>query len=186
MERKPKVTAEVVANACDELLKEGKNATVNAVIGITGGSFSTVGNMVKQWREQQREKSAPAFDMPDSVITAMRNAAADIWTTASSLAGESVETIQKQAQEAADKASTELAEYAEEVTRLESEMVAAAQQADTLKSTLEQSQAQYAQLTAEQAGLKARLDDRDNELERLRADYEKLQAELIEIAKAGK
>jgi hypothetical protein len=37
--------------------------TVNAVISITGGYFSTVGDMVKLWREEQAAHSAPLLQM---------------------------------------------------------------------------------------------------------------------------
>ena len=60
MERKSKVTQAAVNAACDQLQADSKNVTVNAVISITGGSFSTVGDMVKLWREEQAAHSAPA------------------------------------------------------------------------------------------------------------------------------
>jgi hypothetical protein len=50
-----------------------------AIISITGGSFSTVGDMVKLWREEQAAHSAPLLQMPDSVTNAMHKAAFDIW-----------------------------------------------------------------------------------------------------------
>ncbi|PSJ15713.1 hypothetical protein C7H79_17420, partial [Nitrosomonas supralitoralis] len=53
MERKTKVTQDAVNAACDDLIKSGKNVTVNAVIAMTGGSFSTVGVMVKHWKTEQ-------------------------------------------------------------------------------------------------------------------------------------
>ncbi|WP_221901620.1 DNA-binding protein [Bathymodiolus platifrons methanotrophic gill symbiont] len=53
MERKSKVTQAAVNAACDQLQADNKNVTVNAVISITGGSFSTVGSMVKAWKEEQ-------------------------------------------------------------------------------------------------------------------------------------
>ncbi len=186
MERKPKVTIEAVASACEQLSKEGKNVTVNAVIGITGGSFSTVGAMVKEWREQQREKTAPAFEMPDSVTAAMREATTTIWSAASALAAETIETVQKQAQETIDKANTELQEYASEVTRLENELSSAQGKIDDQEKALAESKGQTSELTTKVAGLEARLDDRDTELKRLRSEYEKLQADLVEIAKGKK
>ncbi len=183
MERRPKVTPEVVATACQQLIKDGKNVSVNAVIGITGGSFSTVGQLVKAWREQQREKAAPALEMPDSVSAAMREASQTIWAAASALAADTIENVQKQAQEAADKANTELQEYASEVSRLESKVSSSESKVDALEKSLHESRAETSEHSTQIASLQARLGDRDTELQRLRADYEKLQAELIEIAK---
>ncbi len=182
-ERKAKVTQEAVNAACVQLTEQGKNVTVNAVIAITGGSFSTVGGMVKAWKEEQAQQTAPMIQMPDTVTIAMQKAVADIWATASTLAGEEVERIQKEAGESITKAKADLSEYAGEVTRLESELETAS---DNLTSSQEkgaQAQASITELTAKNTALETRLGDRDDELKRLRADYEKLQAELIEIAK---
>ena len=96
MERKSKVTQSAVNAACEQLQAYSKNVTVNVVISITGGSFSTVGDMVKLWREEQAAHSAPLLQMPESVTSAMHKAAFDIWAAASTLAGESAERIQTQ------------------------------------------------------------------------------------------
>ena len=160
MERKAKVTQDAVTDACDELMESGKNVTVNAITGMTGGSFSTVGAMVKNWKAEQALKTAPAIEMPETVKTAMHKAVTVIWDAASSLASDEIDRIRKEAVEGIDKAKIELSEYVGEITRLEKE--------------LEQSQ----NITAE-----TRLSDRDNELDRMRADYKKLQTELITIAK---
>ena len=71
MERKAKVTQAAVDTACDELLAAGKNVTVNAVIGVTGGSFSTVGAMVKAWKAEQVASATPVIEMPEAITKAM-------------------------------------------------------------------------------------------------------------------
>ncbi|TXL03033.1 hypothetical protein BMR08_17555 [Methylococcaceae bacterium CS2] len=119
MERKSKVTQSAVNAACNHLQDENKNVAVNAVIGTIGGSFSTVGDMVKLWRKEQVAHSAPLLQMPDSVNRAMNKAAFDIWAVASTLAGESVERIPHESGEALTKAKAELSEYVGEVSRLE-------------------------------------------------------------------
>jgi chromosome segregation ATPase len=184
MERKSKVTQESVSSACNALLAAGKNITVNAVIGVTGGSFSTVGTMVKQWKEEQAQQLAPVIEMPESITQAMQKATIEIWTTASSLASEAVERIQKETGEAITKAKGEISEYSGEVSRLENELLNAEQKTVDSDKRLTDMQTSFATLTNQNTALETRLSDRDSELERLRSDYEKLQAELIEIAKA--
>ncbi len=184
MERKGKVMQAVVNAACEELALARQNVTVNAVINKTGGSFSTVGTMVKVWKKEQASQATTMIEMPDSVTTAMQKATADIWGAASTLAGETVERIKQEAGEAIGKAHAELAEYTGEVSRLENELEQAKKQAAEKEKTLTEAQGQVSDLAAKNAALETRLIDRDSELERLRGDYEKLQKELIEIAKA--
>lgn len=186
MERKSKVTQAAVNAACEQLQAANKNVTVNAVIGICGGSFSTVGAMVKLWREEQAKHSAPLIEMPDSVNTAMQRAALDIWTAASNLAGETVERIQNEAGEAITKAKADLSEYEGEVSRLEHELEQAHAKIKDMQSSIDLLNKDIVTLTTEKTALDTRLTDRDGELSRLRADYEKLQAELIKIAKTQK
>ena len=183
MERKGKVTQSAVNAACEELEAAGKAITVSAVIEVTGGSFSTVGPMVKAWREEQAAQASAVLEMPEAVVLSMQKAAADIWDAASGLAGELVERARQEADEAIDKAKTELAEYTGEVTRLEAELEQARQQAAEQETRLAEVQAHATELKTQNAALESRLNDRDKELDRLRTEYAALQAELVAIAK---
>lgn len=183
MERKAKVTQDAVNAACAQLQAANKNATVNAVIAITGGSFSTVGALVKVWKAEQAAQTAPVIAMPETITQAMHKAAADIWAAASTLAGETIERIQKETGEAITKANTELSEYAGEISRLENEIEQAQKAAKDNEQRLSATTTQITSLSTEKTALETRLDDRDSELARLRSDYDKLQAELLAIAK---
>ncbi len=183
MERKAKVTQDAVNNACNELMESGKNVSVNAIIAITGGSFSTVGAMVKNWKAEQAIKTAPAIEMPETVKTAMQKAVAIIWDTASSLAGDEIDRIRKEAGESMDKAKIELSEYVGEITRLEKELEQSQNITAETGKRLSTAMTQISELTTQKTALETRLSDRDSELERIRADYKKLQTELITIAK---
>jgi len=184
MERKSKVTQSAVNAACEQLQADKKNVTVNAVIGICGGSFSTVGAMVKAWKEEQAAQVAPLLQMPDSVMNAMHKAAMDVWGAASSLAGETVERIQSEAGEAITKAKAELFEYTGEVTRLERELEQAHIKGEELQKALDAQQQKVVKITAEASAMETRLSERDSQLSSLKDDYAKLQAELVEIAKS--
>ena len=183
MERKAKVTQDAVNNACNELMESGKNVSVNAIIAITGGSFSTVGAMVKNWKAEQAIKTAPAIEMPETVKTAMQKAVAIIWDTASSLAGDEIDRIRKEAGESMDKAKIELSEYVGEITRLEKELEQSQNITAETGKRLSTAMTQISELTTQKIALETRLSDRDSELERIRADYKKLQTELITIAR---
>ena len=185
MERKSKVTQAAVNTACEQLQADSKNVTVNAVIGISGGSFSTVGDMVKLWKEEQAAHSAPLLQMPESVTAAMHKAAFDVWAVASGLAGETVERIQKEAGEAITKAKAELAEYVGEVSRLELELEQAKLQNDDLEKACDVERQKALEIKTETASMQTRLSERDNQLSSLKSDYSALQSELVEIAKVN-
>ncbi|GFO76164.1 hypothetical protein BPLS_P3793 [Bathymodiolus platifrons methanotrophic gill symbiont] len=185
MERKSKVTQSAANAACEQLQADSKNVTVNAVIGITGGSFSTVGDMVKIWREEQAAHTAPLLQLPESVNQAVSKAAFYIWAAASGLAGESVERIQKEAGDAITKAKAELSEYAGEVSRLEQELEQANLKAIEQTKKANEMQETAVKTISENAGYVAQLQEKDSQLYSLKADFAKLQGELVEIAKAA-
>ena len=183
MERKGKVTQGAVNTVCEKLQAAGQNVTVNAVIDTIGGSFSTVGPMVKTWREDQVDQASAVLEMPDAVVLAMQKAAADVWAAASGLAGELVERTRQETGEALAKAKEELAEYSGEVTHLETELDQFRHAVAEQEKRLADAQAQANDLKTQNAALESRLNDRDKELDRLRSDYAALQAELVSIAK---
>ena len=183
MERKAKVTQEVVNAACNKLHTDNKTITVNAVIATTGGSFSTVGPMVKVWKDEQEKQAAPLLEMPDGMTAIMHKAVGEVWAVASTISGETIERVQTEASEEIKAAKNELQEYTGEVSRLENELEQAQKVATEIQSRLDGALGQVSGLTTERTALETRLSDRDAELERLRGDYDKLQAELIDIAK---
>lgn len=184
MERKAKVTQNAVNAACDELVASGKNITVNAVISITGGSFSTVGVMVKNWKAEQAANTASVMEMPEVITTAMQKATSTIWEAASELAGNEISRVHKETTEAMDKARAELSEYTGEIARLEKELEHSLKTAAVTEKHLSVATAQVSELTVQKTALETRLSDHDNELKRLRKDYEKLKNELVKIAKS--
>jgi len=183
MERKAKVTQEAVDAVCNQLHNDNKAITVNAVIATTGGSFSTVGPMVKVWKDEQAKQSAPLLEMPDGMTAIMHKAVAEVWAVASSISGETIERAQAEANEAIKAAKNELQEYTGEVSRLENELEQTHKAITETQTRLDDALGQVSGLTTERTALETRLNDRDAELERLRGDYDKLQAELIDIAK---
>ena len=184
MARRSPVTQDAVNEACNRLQSENKSITVNAVITLTGGSFSTVGPWVKAWRETHTAPLASAIPLPENVTQAMRKAVSDLWASASALATERVTNAEQDLKDARERFNTELAEYATEVKRLERELKRAQQSTQKSKTLLSESRAKTAALQLKNATLEARINDRTEELERLREAYDKLQAELLNIAKA--
>lgn len=187
MSRKAAVNQEAVNKTCEQLQDENKAVTVNAVINIIGGSFSTVGEKVKLWKEEQTARTMPIIDMPETVTQAIQRAAVDIWGAASVVAGETVERIQSEAGEAITKAKSELSEYMGEVSRLENELEQSHIKAVDGEKLLSDTLAQVNSLNTVKTTLETRVTDKSEEIDRIRSDYERLQAELSQgISKVSK
>lgn len=82
-----------VVNACNELYAQGKNVTLDAVRAITGGSFSTISPLVKEWKAEQSgvnaslESSVARTDVPEK-LTELLNT---LWSAAMATASQKLE-----------------------------------------------------------------------------------------------
>ncbi len=82
-----------VVNACNELYAQGKNVTLDAVRAITGGSFSTISPLVKEWKAEQSgvnaslESSVARTDVPEK-LTELLNT---LWAAAMATASQKLE-----------------------------------------------------------------------------------------------
>lgn len=82
-----------VVNACNELYAQGKNITLDAVRTVTGGSFSTISPMVKEWKAEQSgvnasfESSVARTDVP-AKLTELLNT---LWAAAMATASQKME-----------------------------------------------------------------------------------------------
>ncbi|EEA7824365.1 hypothetical protein TP51_004415, partial [Salmonella enterica subsp. enterica] len=83
-----------VVKACNELSVQGKNITLDAVRAITGGSFSTISPLVKEWKAEQSgvnaslESGIARTDVP-AKLTELLNT---LWNSAMAAASEKMET----------------------------------------------------------------------------------------------
>lgn len=82
-----------VVNACNEIYVQGKNVTLDAVRSITGGSFSTISPLVKEWKSEQSgvnaslESSVARTDVP-AKLTELLNT---LWAAAMATASQKME-----------------------------------------------------------------------------------------------
>ena len=177
---KAKIDQDLVNATCNQINKAGDNITVSAIIQKIGGSYSTIGKMVKQWKdEKKKNESINAIEMPDAVNTAMKRATFEIFQAVSSVAGEKVQQAKKEAVNIVAEAKAELKESMQEISRLETEL----EQASTELKALSTIRDQQLALQAENKILEARLEDRTRESKSLKDDNKKLQAELIGLVK---
>lgn len=83
-----------VFDACNMIYSAGQNVTLDAVRAITGGSFSTISPLVKEWKAEQSgvnaslESGIARTDVP-AKLTELLNT---LWTSAMEAASEKMET----------------------------------------------------------------------------------------------
>lgn len=69
--RRDNVSLSDVANACEKLQADKERVSVRNVLAITGGSFATVSELIKQWQEQDALQSEVA--LPKDLVTAIKS-----------------------------------------------------------------------------------------------------------------
>lgn len=85
--RRQAVTKEQVFEAADQFVDMGLIPTQNAIIRRVGGSFSTVGKHMEEWRRARRAANEnPAILPPDQLLASAKTFMEQIWSTATDLA----------------------------------------------------------------------------------------------------
>lgn len=133
------VTQESVFTAADALAAKGVTVTQNAIRSeLGGGSYSTIGGFLNQWREQRtpaQTPAAPADPAPDGLRERLEGLLAAAWSEANNAANARLEAAQ---------ASLEASRAASE--REKADAVAFA---DAASADLDAARATIAQLTAD-------------------------------------
>jgi len=95
------LTYQGVVNACQQLIKDGEKVSIRRVQKITGGSFSTLSPLYRQWQEQQAVKdSDKQRKLSDSVHKALVEEFARIDQVANSYFEKQISRLQQSLQEA--------------------------------------------------------------------------------------
>ena len=183
MERKIKVSSQSIIETCEKLQENDKNVTVSKVINMVGGSFSTVGPVVKEWRVKQAANKEPLLMMPDAMNDVMIRATHSIWTAASELADDKVKVIEDKTQKTLSNSKAEMSEYTDEIFRLENTINDLHDKIKNSENQLAITRTKIEILNNDNTSLTTRLSERDDSIYLLRKDYIKLNEELLCIAK---
>ncbi|EHI7915412.1 hypothetical protein J9M50_003292 [Salmonella enterica] len=149
-----------VVNACNELYTQGKNITLDAVRAITGGSFSTISPMVKEWKAEQSgvnaslESSVARSDVPEK-LTELLNT---LWAAAMAAASQKMEAERQL-----------LNDYKTELENERSDVMFAA---DRVSAELDDLKFDFSCLNTKHTELKEKADNFERENISLRAEIE--------------
>jgi chromosome segregation ATPase len=119
------ITKEQIFRAADALSASGHNPTLAAVRrAVGGGSFTTISEVMNEWRAQKAAEAVPRDPMPQIITDKLHDLGNEVWAVALDLANRRLEAERKilestrvemegalrEAVELADQLSAELAE----------------------------------------------------------------------------
>lgn len=174
------ITTETIHAAADQLAAAGERPTLARVReALGGGSFTTISEAMKTWRQAQEAEHALAqVEIPEAVAERLEAATGALWEAAVAEAERRLQAERDALAEARAEAEAEVAEAREAVETLEREAVEREQRIEALvaerdtqaeRATAERERADNLGVKLEAAeatasGLRDRLADRDREL----------------------
>ena len=134
------LTTQNIHATADALLEQGIKPTLAEVRkSLGGGSFTTISEAMKSWRqEQQTEQQLQRVDLPNSINERLQSLGADVWQSAINIANERLTAEREALAVAQNKAQAEIDEAQEAVRTLESEQAELLEQLDVQQATAEQ------------------------------------------------
>lgn len=177
------LTIQQVHNTADQLQGQGIKPTLAEVRkALGGGSFTTISEAMKSWRQDnQEEAQLRQVELPSSIAERLQTLGADMWQTAVDIANDRLVKDREALESIKAKAQAETDEAQEAVKTLESEQADLLEQLDEVTATAEATAITAAQVTAERDVLTQTLSDTQHQLELERAKTDAAQAQLVDL-----
>lgn len=181
MSQKDKVFA-----AADAIAARGEAVTQLAVrVEMGGGSFSTIGPLLKEWKAANPDADRPAEqveDAPEAVQKVAAELVRRVWAEAQGVASVALEAMRQEVEDLRADTAAETAEMLEAMRVIESERDAAQAEGETLRQSLvdareDARQASEARATAEANAIRETVRAEAAERETARADAAKAEAD---------
>ncbi len=134
------LTTQGIHATADALSDQGIKPTLAEVRkALGGGSFTTISDAMKSWRqEQQAEQQLQRVDLPSSINERLQSLGADMWQSALNIANERLTAEREALAVAQAKAQAETDEAQEAVKTLEAEQAELLEQLDAHQTQAEQ------------------------------------------------
>jgi len=162
-------TREAVFKTADELMTQGQKPGPNIVQQRTGGSFTTVSRLLKEW-EAERQVTQPVLDLPPALVAHATELARTLWTTAHADAQRMVQQLRAESEQTLASARAELADALAAIERLEGERAERDSTIANLQQTEATLRAALAEAEAQQRVAEARTTEVQAALERAAAE----------------
>ena len=177
------ITTQQIHAIADQLHEQGIKPTLAEVRkALGGGSFTTISEAMKSWRQDnQQEEQLRQVELPSSIAERLQTLGADMWQTAIDIANDCLVKDREALESIKAKAQAETDEAQEAVKTLESEQADLLEQLDEVTATAEAAAITSAQITAERDTLIQTLSDTQHQLELERAKTVAAQAQLGDL-----
>lgn len=160
------ITKEKIHAKADELHAQGINPTLAEVRkALGGGSFTTIGEAMKSWREDhQEEQQLQQVALPSGITDRLQSLGAEVWQTAINMANDRLAKEREALEVIKAKAQAETDEAQEAVKTLEGEQAGLLVQLDEVTATAETANKAIEQANAERDTTKQMLIDTEHQL----------------------
>lgn len=177
------ITIQQIHATADQLQEQGIKPTLAEVRkALGGGSFTTISEAMKSWRQDnQEEEQLRQVELPSGIAERLQALGADMWQTAIDIANDRLVKECEALESIKTKAQAETDEAQEAVKTLESEQADLLQQLDEVTATAEAVAISAAQVTTDRDTLSQTLSDIQHQLELERAKTAAAQVQLAEL-----
>jgi len=177
------ITTQQIHSIADQLHEQGIKPTLAEVRkALGGGSFTTISEAMKSWRQDnQEEEQLRQVELPSGITERLQALGADMWQTAIDIANDRLVKEREALESIKAKAQAETDEAQEAVKTLEGEQADLLVQLDEVTATAETKAKAAEQATAERDRFKQILADTQHQLELERAKTDAAQAQLVDL-----
>ena len=180
------ITTQQIHAIADQLHEQGIKPTLAEVRkALGGGSFTTISEAMKSWRQDnQQEEQLRQVELPSGIAERLQTLGADMWQTAIDIANDRLVKEREALESIKAKSQAETDEAQEAVKTLESEQTDLLGQLDEVAATAEATAITAAQVTFERDTLTQTLSDAQHQLELERAKTAAAQAQLTDLRRS--
>ena len=177
------ITTQQIHAIADQLHEQGIKPTLAEVRkALGGGSFTTISEAMKSWRQDnQQEEQLRQVELPSGITERLQTLGADMWQTAVDIANDRLVKDREALESIKAKAQAETDEAQEAVKTLEGEQADLLVQLDEVTATAETKAKAAEQATAERDRFKQTLADTQHQLELERAKTDSAQGQLADL-----
>lgn len=177
------ITTQQIHATADHLQEKGIKPTLAEVRkALGGGSFTTISEAMKSWRQDnQEEEQLRQVELPSGITERLQALGADMWQTAIDIANDRLVKEREALEVIKAKAQAETDEAQEAVKTLESEQTDLLGQLDEITATAETAAKQAREAIADRDSFKQILADTQHQLELERAKTDTAQAQLADL-----